>query len=489
LARLCGGLPLALRIAGARLAARPAWPLHALVDRLTDQHHRLDELQVSDLAVRASFQVGYDALRAGSGSPQAGDATLFRLLGLMDGPDVAAATAGALLECPTAEAEAALERLVDAHLLECPGPGRYRMHDLLRLFARERCVAEEPGPARAAALRRVLRRYVVTARRACALLYPGDGWRAAGGPDDGNLGVPLADKAAAMAWLEAERANLLAAARQASDGPEPVAATVGPLAMALYRFLEFGGYWHDLREFNQLALRAARRVGDRRGEAQALSDLATADRWLRQPDEAIAGHERSLEIWRQLGDRVGEGHALGNLGVQYHELGRVDTAVAYHTRSLKIFREVGDRGAEGRALCNIGVGHEDRGRYDQAVACYEQALAIARQLDDLGAQGYALTNLGDAHRLAGRPATAATWYERSLSVHREVGDHYLEGEALCHLGEALHTLGKCEQARARWREALDVFVALRLAAKADEVRALLAEAGQPAPAATAPRPG
>ena len=150
LAQLCGYLPLALRIAGARLAARPAWPVRALVERLADERRRLDELSLGDLAVRTSLQVSYHAL-----DPQV--ARLFRLLGLLDGPDVGVPVVAALLDQPVEATEAALERLVDARLLESLAPGRYRFHDLLRLFARERAAAEEPPPARAAALTRAFR--------------------------------------------------------------------------------------------------------------------------------------------------------------------------------------------------------------------------------------------------------------------------------------------------------------------------------------------
>jgi len=137
IARLCGHLPLALRTAGARLAARPTWPLHALAERLADPETRLDELDFGDLAVRAGLEVSYHSLQWGQDPGGRAAARLFRLLGLLDGPEVSIGVMAALLDWPPAATEAALERLVDVHLVETLGPGRYRIPDLPHLLARE----------------------------------------------------------------------------------------------------------------------------------------------------------------------------------------------------------------------------------------------------------------------------------------------------------------------------------------------------------------
>jgi hypothetical protein len=212
IAQQCGFLPLALRIASARLAARPSWPLHALAEQLADERRRLDRLQLGDLAVRASFQLSYDALLDAEGGPLA--ARAFRLLGLLDGLDVSIPVVAALVDRSPATVEPVLERLVDAQMLESPVPGRYRMHDLLRLFAREQAHQRERVAARRAALRRALRCYLATARHASRLVQPADLRRTVEG-DTG--GVELRDRRDALAWLEAERGNLIAAARQAAD--------------------------------------------------------------------------------------------------------------------------------------------------------------------------------------------------------------------------------------------------------------------------------
>jgi DNA-binding SARP family transcriptional activator len=161
-ARCCGYLPLALRIAGARLAARPAWPVWALAERLADQERRLDELELAEAGARASFAVSLEQLRRGGDPVDRAAAEAFELLGMLDGPEAGVPVVARLLDRSEDAAERALERLVDAQLLETHTPGRYRLHDLLQLYARERARQRHPEPARAASTR-ALGFYVATA--------------------------------------------------------------------------------------------------------------------------------------------------------------------------------------------------------------------------------------------------------------------------------------------------------------------------------------
>ena len=194
LARQCDYLPLALRIAGARLAARPSWPVHALAERLGGERTRLDELESAGLAVRSCFQVSYRSLTASEDNRDRTAARLFRLLGLHRGPEFSTWTAAALLGTPPEAAETALERLVDAQLLSAAGLHRYAMHDLLLLFAREQ---------RRAALERMLDCYLATMQRAQQVPQPDDpggaGWRVEAQTP------PLTSWTASLAWFEQER--------------------------------------------------------------------------------------------------------------------------------------------------------------------------------------------------------------------------------------------------------------------------------------------
>lgn len=422
IAELCGHLPLALRIAGGRLAARPSWPLGALAARLRDGRGRLDELKIGDLAVRASFQVSYTTL-VGGGPLEQRTARLFRYLGLLATPDLSVPMVVVLADEPRLAVEAMLEQLVDAQLLETPAPGRYQMHDLLRLFAQERVDQEESEASRATALGRVMAWQLATTRLAVRLAYPGDQWRAQG---DITAAAALQDQADAFAWLEAERSNLLAISRQATTS-HPAATMVGPLTTALFRYLQMGGYWTELRTLNEVALQAARDAGDRSGEAQALSDLATASWWLGELDYAVAYNQLSLGLRRALGDRRGESLALGNLSEAYRALGRVGEALAYQRQSLAIIRELGDRPAEARSLNGLGLLSETAGRLEEAAAWYEQALVLFREVGDRAGEGTALRNLAEVCVRAGDPQHAVRWAKDAAMVCREAGNR--EGEA------------------------------------------------------------
>jgi DNA-binding SARP family transcriptional activator/tetratricopeptide (TPR) repeat protein len=482
LAELCGHLPLALRIAGARLAARPAWTAATLLRRLAARHRRLDELAVGDLAVRASFEVSYQSVRAVAHPGEAVDAGLFRLLGLLDLPDVTVPVAAVLVRRPSEAAEQALERLVDGHLVETPAPGRYRMHDLLRLFARERCAAEEPEAVRVSALNRTLSWYLAGATRASRLLYPADQRRLVSVEDAGD-GVPLQGRAEALAWLEAERVNLLAAARQAATSPRVPPEVVGQLAAVLFRFLEMRGSWHDLAELDQLALQVARRAGDPDGEAQALNDLAMTHYRLKRPDQAIAYSEQTVALRRRLGDRRGEGQALSNLGIHCHAAGQLDRALACYDQSLAVLRELGDRGSVGRVLGNLGGVYQDLGRFDEAAVAFQQAIAIHHEVGDAPSAGRGLSNLGELYHQIGRLNDAVGCLEQAIAIHHDVGDRYQAGVSLRGLGVALEAQGRHQQALACWREALSIFQPLGIP-EAEEVLALLGAADR----STASRP-
>ena len=207
-------------------------------------------------------------------------------------------------------------------------------------------------------------------------------------------------------WLEAERLNLLEATRQAAQTPGPVATMVGPLAAALFRYLQMGGYWNELKDLNQAALQVARDLDDRPGQAQALSDLATACWWLRDLEQAVACNRQSLQLRRALGDRRGESLSLGNLSQDYIALGQLDQALACQHQSLAIIRDLGDHPAEARALNGLGGLSDAAGRFDEAVAWYEQALGLFRQVGDRASEGTVLGNLTEAQVHAGRPEEA-----------------------------------------------------------------------------------
>jgi DNA-binding SARP family transcriptional activator/Flp pilus assembly protein TadD len=512
-ARLCACLPLAVRIAGARLAARPSWPMRVMADRLTDAQRRLDELQVADLGVRASFQLGYYLLAASPDDQDRAAARAFPLLALLDGPDVGVPVVARLLDQPEPAAEAALERLVDSQLLGSEAPGRYRLHDLVRLYAREESARRHTGPERTAALTRALDWYVAMAWQAFRLLRPGDqrlarmGERWAASP-----GHDLTTAAAATAWLEVEHGNLVAAVDQAASAPDLTPEIAVQLAEALFGFFLVRGHWHEWQHVHRTAREVARRTGDRRAEAHACRDLSTACERLGQYDLALRHLEESLAIFDELDDVYGRATALNGLGVVHYRLGQHELAVrrygesvairrelddpyglavglanlgmvhvvrgdfgralGYQQEALAIFERLGERNSQAVSLTALGEAYEGQGQLGQALACHERSLAISRADGNLAGEGTALNNLGRLLLRRGQHAKALACHRRALSINEELGERYEQADALRHLGAVRHDLGQDEEARRYWQRALDIFDDLGVSA-AGEVRALL----------------
>lgn len=480
-ARLCGYLPLALRIAGARLAARPGWPVRALAARLTDAQRRLDELELADLGVRASFDVSYQALRDSTDVVDQAAAGVFGLLGVLGGADVSVPAAARLLDRSEDETERVLEYLVDAQLLETASPGRYRMHDLLRLYAREHAVGQHAEDERAAALTRAFEFYAATAWHTFALLRPGDHRLSRTDERWTRGGLRFADTAAALAWLEAERANLVAAVGQAATTNGVPGMVAVQLAQALFEFFWIRSYWQDWMSVDQTALEVARQLGDQAAKALAYNDLGGAH-WVqgrcdqalaclqegltifrelgdlhgqaislgnlgfihvlqRRHDQASTCLRGSLAIYRALGDRHGQGLNLDRLGLVYQQQGRHPEALACHQQGLAIFRELGSRDAQAVCLNNLGLAHHQLGQYDLALACLHEALAIFRELGNRDAQAGSLAYIGLVYQRQGRHADAQACHQQSLSIDQELGRPYGQAEALRRLGVTLQALG------------------------------------------------
>jgi DNA-binding SARP family transcriptional activator/Flp pilus assembly protein TadD len=513
-ARCCGYLPLALRIAGARLAVRPTWPLKELAERLGDQQRRLDELELADTGVRASFQVSHEQLRASRDRVDRSAAKVFGLLGVLDGAEIGTPVVARLLDAPEMGTEAALERLVDTQLLQTPSPGRYRLHDLLRLYARELARRHHSEREQAAALTRALEFYVATAWHTFELLRPGDyrltrvdeRWR--------KGGLEFEDEQSALEWLEAERANLVAAVRQAAATPGLPGQVAIQLAQGLAGFFWVRSYLDDRVQVNQIALGVARRdrdlaaqaqahnelgaaysrqgrfgqalashqesltirreLGDRRGQAASLNNLGLVHERQGHDEEALACHQQSLTICRELGDRRGQAASLGNLGAVCQRLGRYEEALACLQESLAVYRKLGDRRGQATSLDDLGAVCQRLGRYEEALACLQESLAICRDLGEHHIRAYGLNDLGLVYRRLGRYEEALASLRESLAIRRELGDPHGQAETLRELGLALRALGRQEEARAQWLEALNIFEQLRTI-NANQIRTLLAE--------------
>jgi tetratricopeptide (TPR) repeat protein len=441
-ARLCGRLPLALRLAGQLLATHPTWPVVRLVRLLGSERDRLARFGEGDLQVRAAFEVSYQQLAEE-------DARLFRMLGLHPGPDFTATAAAALAGAEGEAAESALGRLADAHLVAEDAAGRFALHDLLRLFARAACEQADTPADRDAAETRLVRHYENLAAFLDSCVDPK--LRTAAEQD----GKPLSSMRQALAVFQAERPALLAALDLATQrgGDEEIRR----LSASMGRILTILRYLDDLIIVREAALAAARHVGDTRAEGRALSNLGEAYRELRRFKEAITSYQHALVIFRALDDRGAEGLALNNLGIAYQELRRFEEAITSYQRALVIFREVGDRHEEGLALNSLGIAHRELRRFEEAVAGYQDALVIFRDAGDRHGEAQALANLGSGYRELRRFEEAITSYQQALAIRREVGDRYGEGRTLDNLGDAYGELQRSQEAVISYQQALVIF--------------------------------
>lgn len=445
LVRMCDHLPLAVCIAGAKLARRPTWQVRSLVNRMADEQRRLDELDSTDRAVRASFTVSSADL-----DPEA--ARLFRLLGLLGGPDIGVPVAAALADRSETETERMLDQLLDAQLADSHIPGRYRLHDLLRLFAREQTDAQETQEERAAAVRRALDCYLATSLNAEWVQNP-DSWRSRYVPRPlTHPGISLSDDAEVGGWLSAETANLVAAARQGATVPGDGPVLAAAFAAVLFAPLNTRGRWYELRTLVEIGLQASCTAALWDHHALMCNDLGWIDALLGREDEAIPRLQPALEHWRQTGDKRGEATTLRVYARALSQLGHDEDALEYARSAHALFGDLGDRHGEIDCLVAIGLQCARLGRLDDAIAAHEEGITISEHHGDLWHTGVLVGNAADLHRRAGDLAKAVTQFERALDVDRASGNArtYFEAEHLWGLGASLHALGDAADARGCW---------------------------------------
>jgi tetratricopeptide (TPR) repeat protein len=445
---LCGYLPLAIRLARAKLDASGRAPLAVLANRLAGEHGRLAEFKLRDPEVRASFALNYEDL-------DQDERQIFRLLGLLKTPDFSAWVATALLDGEPAEAEELIERLVKAEVLEVAqtaqetpnGQVRYQFHDLLRVLARERLWSEESSTVQASYLHRTLGTYLGLASRATEMLEPGT--RKAGAapwPAARFSSVVEGIEDDPAAWFTAERLNLIAAIEQAYDSG--LWQMTWELAESLTYFFKLQTHWTDWQLTQQLALRAARRAGNRHAIANALRSLGDVHTQLGQFMTAVAELEQALTLFQTLGDRLGGARTLVNLGNAYREQGVFDEAIARFEPALRRFRALADPLGEAWALEGLGVVSCRQGRFGLGTACFEEALILFHRVGDRRGEAYCLLNLGTVYRDKGQARTALHWLDQAQPIFRELDDRHGEINVLLEKGHMLREQGRLEEAGA-----------------------------------------
>ncbi|MFI7010064.1 BTAD domain-containing putative transcriptional regulator [Streptomyces sp. NPDC050145] len=499
----CGFLPLAIRIAASRLAARRTWTVSVLAAKLADERRRLDELQAGDLAVKATFELGYGQL-------EPAQARAFRLLGLADGPDISLAAAAAALNLDQDDTEDVLESLVDTSLLESAAPGRYRYHDLVRLYARACAERDElPPEEREAAMSRLLDFYLATAAGVYAIERPGDRLVDHLEPTS-RAGLRFSDRHAAQDWLYAEAITLLACVQQCAEGPNRRRAV--DLLWAAKDLVESGANSKQYEMAAQSLLTAAEQDDDALVQSRALTTLTNVHLVAGRFAEADEKASRAMDLAQLVGDHAprcwsandrgiialyqgrnvdgeaylqqaiedfradrnlaGEASALCNLSRIRLAMGNVGSAVELAEQGIAIYDELGHtlRGANGRYA--LGLALTGQGRVKDATERLSEALDVFRDSRQRLWEGMTLFRLAEADLAAHKPARAAALAEQALAVLRGIGGEWRRGNVLSVLGKALARVNQPGRAQACWQEALSIYVELG-SPEAESVRALL----------------
>jgi len=444
---LCGRLPLAIRIAAARLRSHPTWDLAHLARRLRDQQHRLVELRAGQRSITAALDLSYQDLSVDQ-------QRTYRRLGLHTGPDIDQYAAAALLDAAPFETGRLLEQLLDSHLLQEPTPGRYRFHDLTRAHAANTATGAETDHDRQAALDRLLDHYRHTTALAMDAAYAYEREHRPQVPPARTTGPAVSDPAIALEWLNREQANLLAAAMYATDHDRP--AHLLHLSSLLHRHLRTGGRHQDAGILHGYALTTARAMHDRAAELDALIGLGHIHRLQGRHEQAIDHYTLALRLASSTVHKAAKLQALVGLGQVHRLQGRYDQTADLFTRALRLARITGHHVAELDALIGLGHLHRMQARYGPANDHYQRAERLARVTGHQAAELDAVNGLALVDRMQGRFEQATDHLERALRLARATGNLRSEQAALTSLGHIHRELGRYEQAIDHYQHALEL---------------------------------
>lgn len=493
--RLCGHLPLAIGMLARQLHHHPAWTAAELAHELAAARDRLELMHAENLSVAAAFDLSYQDLTAEQ-------QRLFRCLGLHPGTDIDSYAAAALGGSSLAASRRVLDELFDQHLVTEPVRGRYRMHDLIREYARALVQTDDLEDRESAIAR--LTDYYLSAAVAIGQHFN----RGHPAVNEASAVVPeLTSRKEAASWMEAERANMHAIVDYAAMRGWP-APGIG-IATAMSGFLRTHGHWTQMRVLHVTALETARKADYRRGEAEALTNLGIVQRLTADYMAAAATLESALEtcdsvgdqhsqakalvalgvvqrltvsyptatatlseafkLHERVGDRLGQADALSELGCVQRLTGNYPAAKASHERALQLYRDLGDQQGQADSLRYIGRVHQETGDYETVASCYAEALEFYRSLDDRLGQAHTLNYLGITQHVSDDYLAAETTMTNALELYRDLGHRLGQAEVLNNLGD-LYAVSDPAQARAHHEQALEI--AQSISAVLEEAHAL-----------------
>jgi tetratricopeptide (TPR) repeat protein len=452
LVELCGGLPIALTIAAARLVTRPEWTIKRLVDMLSDERRRLATLRLPrEMSVRELFELSYAALSTE-------ESQAYRWLSLHPGPSFRPEVVAAVLAVPPEVAADVLDGLVDAHLLEALDAERYRFHDLVRLHARERAEHDDPAPARSGAVRKALEYHLGFAAAGDRTVMPQD-WRIGPVFQDVSDGPPrYASASAALDDLEAELPNLMAALQAgAAHGFDDL---VWQLCEAMWSLFLYRKHFPDWLTAHRLAVAAAERCGAGVARSRMLRRLGLAFHNMNRPDEAIAQATAALAVAREAGSERAESEALRLIGMASRSRGSLSDAVDALSRTVELTCRLGMTRDEALARRALGQTLAALRQYDKAVGELRRAKGLARELRDADVEANTTVWLSDALTRAGEPAAALALITEVWLVLQRSGSSQYQAQALMVWGEAAAAAGDLPTAHARLSQARDRYAKL-----------------------------
>lgn len=454
IARQCSYLPLALRVAAERVAARPQWAWGDLVRQLTAEHRRLDTLAADDdeaTAVRTVFSWSYNALGTGA-------ARLFCLLGLHPGADISIDAAAALADSGPEETRQLLNTLVAVHLLTENDRDRFHFHDLLRSYAAEKAVISESRDQCVAAVQRLFEWYLHTTHAALFAFYPQ------------HPVIPIAPRSLecnplnfenreqARTWFAAEHVNLMAIVRHAPTVGQHIVGWQLPNALDCY--LADGYHMKDRLTVHRLGLAAAEHLGDRMGQIWACLCLGETYQETRRFNESIAYLNRALDISLEIGYEFGEGCALGDLASTYNALGRHQESAELSRQALQIYQALHHRRNEANSLVKLGNALRGMGQINESRPLLQRAFDIFGEIGASGAQAWTCRSLARVDRDQGKHSEAVGHLQWAAAHYREAQGYHSYAETLKELGELLSDIDRLDEARVAWHQALAIMAEL-----------------------------
>ncbi|MFI8928887.1 tetratricopeptide repeat protein [Streptomyces sp. NPDC053474] len=440
LVKLCGGLPLALRILVSLLVDVPTRPLSDLCRDLKDAHSRLPMLSRENRAVTAAFDLSYQRLTKEQ-------AKLFRLMCLHPGADFSTEASAQLYGRSAKDTEQLLLALARRHLVEAREPyGRWQQHSLVRLYSWQ--LLQSGNDSWGEGLMNLFVHFHEMTTLACERLF-------APAEPHSRAEPRFADRASALRWLEAERRTLVAAASWAHQVGDDLtcAALAGPVA----QFLTEMRYLEDARQVLTAGVRSSRRDGDSYREAGLLSSLGVVLRDMRKLRKSVRAHYKAIKICRRLKKPQALAGALNNLGLSLHEQREFERAVAAHTQAAQLFKRAGDRSGVASALSNTGETLIEMGRPEEASRAFRKAAKIFQTQGDLRSCAQALGGLAKVTRNAGEAERAVELHKRALDIADGLLMPHDRAVELSNLASALLSIGEPEAALTAQREALDIF--------------------------------